>query len=1216
MMSQRLGMFRRRLAAGTGAVFLFYAAALVAGDPAIPVQEPPAPKRLGPVNPGFETSDGPTAAGWTIRDQISRVVENPDAARSGRRFLEIKDPNEHDGSDVLSSWVPVEPGTWLAIRLFVYRVEGTPGGLGVYPRFRDREGKEAPFSRIREREARRVPQTSGEWTLAAFPVRVPDGAREMAVWLHTFSNAVGTYRVDDVEIVSCSTATVPAYVSWTGGRATLLEDGTVATVWEHGTSPSVSLGFRPPTDWSRWSALAFTRESETATNSAFMVIITSENDDTPGADYYSYKVTLDWTGSRTFVLPFRELGSARQPIGWNKIDRIAFTAAGWGNHPDPRAVVVVRRPRLVQVRTEGPTMDDPQFFAALDLARPDLEAVRRAVERRDWAAARHAFAEHIRSRVHPKWHIDWRKAPFRGVKVPPPEADRAPDQWDYFSTFFKVDWSGWKHFTLRKSDFSPKAFVEGKGWKGKKPIGWNWITYIAVNAKGWGLTPDPDTVLYFDDVGLLAPDGSKTMITDFEDQDDEGFRGLERTDERAHSGRWSGKWENMPINTGIRRMRIPHDWTGFDALDFWVWSANPTGARFVIVLDSDPPKRPKRAEEYVQKTFTWNYGGKAWTAHFDGPIDWHANPTSGPGRTHLWNEALNRHFHFRDLSSAYWNTGDERYAAALADQWMDWIRRNPPPLLSSGNRGGSTNCIWQTLTTGIRLESTWPDAFYRCLGSPHFTDDVIVTIVKSIADQARHLVRWPTSGNWLTEESMGLYTAGMLFPEYKEATVWRKTAVERLYRQLDQEVYPDGMEYELATGYNNWVVSNFTELLDRADLNGLRSELPKDYIDRLEKMYDYLLLVMMPDGRAPGLNDSGNADVRRLLQRGSKLYPERSDFLFGATLGKQGRRPEETSHAFPYSGHYVMRSDWSADALYLLFDSGPFGYGHQHEDKLHFVLFGYGRQLILDPGNYSYDRSKWRRYITGTAGHNTVMVDGQGQNRRAHPETRFWPRPWTAPVPPGNDTRWESTLRADFARGTYRCGYGPAKKSIDVVHTRRILFIKPEYFLVVDTLHPQDGRSHSYEALFHLDAESATLDAASLTVRTNEEDAANVEIRPLSQPGLTCRIVKGQEDPVQGWANHPWRAIPTAVFRREAPGIAWFAFIVTPLRPGAARSEIEAVDGGTAADARSLDLHIRFEDGRVDRVLVRDGGPENPGAASPEIEWSRTGDSASPPIRF
>ena len=86
---------------------------------------------------------------------------------------------------------------------------------------------------------------------------------------------------------------------------------------------------------------------------------------------------------------------------------------------------------------------------------------------------------------------------------------------------------------------------------------------------------------------------------------------------------------------------------------------------------------------------------------------------------------------------------------------------------------------------------------------------------------------------------MGLFTAGMLFPEFKEAALWRKTAIERLYGQLTDEVYPDGAEYELAAGYGNWVVRNFISLLERTRLNNLTSELPDDLEDRMEKMFDY-----------------------------------------------------------------------------------------------------------------------------------------------------------------------------------------------------------------------------------------------------------------------------------------------------------------------------------------------------------------------------------------
>jgi len=135
-----------------------------------------------------------------------------------------------------------------------------------------------------------------------------------------------------------------------------------------------------------------------------------------------------------------------------------------------------------------------------------------------------------------------------------------------------------------------------------------------------------------------------------------------------------------------------------------------------------------------------------------------------------------------------------------------------------------------------------------------------------------------------------------------------------------------------------------------------------------------------------------------------------------------------------------MRSGWDADATYLLHDVAPFGYGHQHEDKLHFVLWAHGRQLVLDPGNFSYDRSRWRRYVLATYGHNTVMVDGQGQNRRAKRETYFWPRPWSTPSPAGSDARWFSTAECDYSSGVYSDGYGP-KNEVDVRHTRQIIYL-------------------------------------------------------------------------------------------------------------------------------------------------------------------------------
>jgi len=1120
---------------------------------------------------GFEPDE--PANSWMLTDNgMSQVVT--DQFHSGSASLKVTDPDEKVGSSARSISIPATPGQIARLTLWLRLEAGDPNGLGVYYNFTDAAGKR--LNEPSEAAIQRPTMKPGEWVFAQASATVPDGAAGVGVWLHTFSTAAVTCIVDDVKLQVMDPGEFGPATAWTGG---VLDDQTrkvwpFAVRWDHRISSSIQRTFDPPADWSGKGALRLWVHSAAPNRSTFMVIANSENPDSEGADYFAVKITVDWEGWKELVLPVHELGRSREPVGWNKIDSIVLTASGWGQTVNPETVLVVDGVEPVEAGAAQWPPSDESLFDSLDLERPELAAVKAAVVAGDYAAAKGALAEHLRNRTTPRWTFDWRDAPMRGVKVPGPEQDKAPDQWDYYSTFITVDWEGWKLIRLNKEDLTPRAMVEGEGWKGKQPIGWHWIQYIAMNTKGWGLTPNPETVLYFDDVRLVGKDKT-TILSDFEAGADD-WSGLEASTERAKSGAASGKWGNQVLTTGIRNTNIPHDWTDYDALEMWVYSEKPTGSRMVVVLDSDVPAQVSAAEKALRREFDYTKGpGERGTITFGDRIDWTANPTEGEARTHLWNESINRHFHFRQLSEAYWNTGQEKYAEEIARQILDWTSSMPRPMLSNGNSVG--HYAWQTLTTGIRLADTWPQALYRCMGSPAFDANLLAEIMKSVREQARHLVKWPSSGNWLTAESNGLFTAGMLFPEFKEAADWRRIAIERLYKQLDDEVYPDGMEYELAAGYNNWVVTEFAHILEMAEMNGLRGELPADYQDKLQKMFNYLLFASMPNGAIPGLNDSGNSDVRGLLTTGHKLFPEREDFRFVATAGAWGEAPEQTSYAFPWSGHYVMRSGWDANATFLLFDAGPYGMGHQHEDKLHFVLWSKGRQHLLDPGNFSYDRSRWRRYVLETYGHNTVMVDGENQNRGAKRETYWWPKPWQGDAPPENDTRWASTPEYDFAAGIYSDGYGE-KNAIDVTHTRRVLYLKQQdLFVVLDALEPADEAEHTYEALFHLDTEEAqTLDAG--VVRTLNEGQSNLQITPA--PVLNVEIVKGKQDPpVQGWANGPWRAIPTAIYKTSGSGTVRMAFVLEPVaageepkvtaakvlttEPGFAAVEISLADGGS-----------------------------------------------------
>lgn len=766
--------------------------------------------------------------------------------------------------------------------------------------------------------------------------------------------------------------------------------GKPSQVWNHAEYSSV-MKSDIPHDWTAYNHIEFALHSEKVVGTSFMLILASENEKSEGPDYFSLPIKMDWTGWKEFILPFAELGGAREPLGWRQIDSIRLTAEGWDNAPHPEAVIRLADFKLT--RRERTGMSDEEFFQALDLTYPGLEKVGQAVKAGDLAAAKRELAQYLRNREKPLWKKDWRSRP--------------------------------------RHDSRPEG----------------------VN------TQDADKVL----------------------------------------------------------------------------------------------------ERELPSVGVWH--------KFEGEIDWTLNPIN----YREWPWQLNRHRHWQTLGQAYWATGDEKYAREFVYQLLHWVENCPRPQTTSGN-GSMT---WRTIEAGIRSGQTWPDIYHLFLTSPSFTDEAVVTMVRSLVEHAQHLMRWPTKGNWLAMEANGLMHVGVLFPEFKEAETWRQTAAERLYAEMDKQVYPDGAQVELTTGYHQVSLNNFILAWEIAHLNDFA--MPADYVAKMERMFDYNLHASMPDGTLPGLNDGGRTNIKGQLGRALAFFPNREDFRWVSTQGKEGKTPTVGSIPLAWSGQLVMRSGWEPDDLYLLMDAGPFGLAHQHEDALSIVIYSHGKYHLVDAGNYAYDSSEWRKYVLSTRGHNTIMVDGMDQNRRAgSAEGRVVSKP--------RANKWASGDGFDYASAVFDSGYGPDK--LDVIHSRRIFFVKPEYWIVTDFMTPSDGEEHLYESLFHLDAEGVRVDEKSKSVRTTNPDG-NLAIIPLADESLEVTIVEGQEDPVvQGWfpaGGYRVRPIPTPIFKRNQSGAAVFAYVFYPTAKGVDLPviEIRPLDCGGSA----VGMEIEFADGRKDYFI-------------------------------
>ena len=483
-------------------------------------------------------------------------------------------------------------------------------------------------------------------------------------------------------------------------------------------------------------------------------------------------------------------------------------------------------------------------------------------------------------------------------------------------------------------------------------------------------------------------------------------------------------------------------------------------------------------------------------------VDWEYNPTPNNFREFTWQ--LQRHHEFRFLAYEYRATGDEKYARKFRTFIMDWIYQSAPAPMDVD--GGQTN-FWRTIECGIRMFENWPMPIFTFIKSKEMTDRDWVNIFKCIYEHGLRLRKHYTTSNWLIMEMNGLTHIALLYPFFKLADEWRKFAAGVLADQINGQVYPDGFQQELTTGYHNVVVMNYEAVLSIYEKVGKKP--PENILSALEKMYDVYPKIVMPNLKTPDLNDGAELATSGTLQVAVKLFPERQDFKYLQTDRREGTPPKETSLMTPYSGYAIMRSDWSENAFWCLFEDAPLGFGHQHEDKLEVLLYAYGKYLMPEAGRNAYDASERHWYSLSSQGHNTVVVDECGQCRRDH--YKFEPDTLSKI----SELKFKIEEDYESAEGVYDEKYG--SDCIDVVHKRRVLYLKHPtsthpLLVVIDRMNSLDSQVHKYTAIWHFQDEKYTCKNNSVTVRYSDD----VGIKVVTTADET-EVVRAREDPYQGF---------------------------------------------------------------------------------------------------
>jgi len=209
--------------------------------------------------------------------------------------------------------------------------------------------------------------------------------------------------------------------------------------------------------------------------------------------------------------------------------------------------------------------------------------------------------------------------------------------------------------------------------------------------------------------------------------------------------------------------------------------------------------------------------------------------------------------------------------------------------------------------------------------------------------------------------------------------------------------------------------------------------------------------------------------------------------------------------------------------------------GHKHNSRLSFELFACDKSFIIDPGAYIYTADKeMRNLFRSTRYHNTVVVDGEEQNRFNDNELFRMELDATATV-----NKWLVTETYDFLDAEHS-GYTRLKNP--VVHRRQIYFNKEkEYWVIKDMLTGEGGDKHKFDLYFHF-APMELKKKDELVIETDNKHGENIVIVPLETEGIKMEIEKG-------WVSYSYgRKVeaPIVKYSKTAEVPAEFVTVIAP----------------------------------------------------------------------
>lgn len=529
---------------------------------------------------------------------------------------------------------------------------------------------------------------------------------------------------------------------------------------------------------------------------------------------------------------------------------------------------------------------------------------------------------------------------------------------------------------------------------------------------------------------------------------------------------------------------------------------------------------------------------------FDGEIDYLFNPTAETSRDNEWSWSLFRTIYWQPLARAYALTKDEKYTKEFLHEMHQFQEVWPAEKYIEDHtfevKTPFPGHAWRTIESGIRIYTTWLPCFEIFRKSPVWTEKDLASFLLGVRNHALflmgHYSNHDRSSNWLSMEASALYQIGVMFPEFKEAEEWRHVGYQRVMHEIMYCFSDSGIHMEKTPIYHLVAAIAFTQAIELSKKNGI--EVPPYAEELLTRAAEYVMSLIKPDLSTPMIGDADRDDLvtRRAdtsIYEGMNLsfFPEdlnelrayykwmyeitgKEEFLYFATLRKEGKAPEKLSYSYPAEGVFVSRTGWEAEDDYILMHAVQLERGekstHSHNDSGHAEVTLYGEDVLVDCGRYIYRSSiwrDWREYFCSALAHNTLYVDNHEMG--------------TVP----NVTRVRG-VRALLHEASVKDGVhlidishnGYAFMDDSVFHRRKLILLPSHAAVIVDYVTGSERDSHDFRVMFNFNGKDVTLEDGRASFVTNK--GTPFALTFTSNVEFSSYLLCGSEEPKGGWISY------------------------------------------------------------------------------------------------